>query len=446
QMWQSLQGTSMSSPHVAGMAAMLRHLHPTWSPAAIKSALMTTAYSTQNDGVAGMSNGLLPWSQGAGHTAPNLAADPGLVYDSNGVDWIRYLCGIGKLAANSGNCVAFGSIQPYNLNLASLTASDVLGKLTLTRTVTNVGDATATYTASTTLPGYNVVVSPSTLTLAPGARASFSVTLTNQSAAVGAWTYGSLTWSDGKHVVRSPLTARASALAVRSAISSEAVNGAQSITIGTGYTGPLTVQKGGLKPALRSAQTVGQANKGDGGLAECIAGNSAGVTVTSVTVPANTLAARFTTRDVDTSGYQAGGLDDLDLIVLNSANGVVGSSGQVSSNETVTLNSPAAGTYRVCVVGYTPRNGSAAYVLNSWVVGTADTGGNFKASGPAIVYTGGTGTVATSWSGLEAGKNYLGAIRYLQGTTVRGMTLVEVDATDPLPESQTQKTVTTIAN
>ncbi|MFN3789557.1 S8 family serine peptidase [Massilia sp.] len=445
-MWQSLQGTSMSSPHVAGMGALLRQLRPSWSPAAIKSALMTTAYSTQNDGVAGMSNGLLPWAQGAGHTAPNLAADPGLVYDSNAIDWIRYLCGIGKLAANSANCVNFGSIQPYNLNLPSLTASDVLGRLTLSRTVTNVGDATATYTASTTLDGYEVAVSPSTLTLAPGAKASFTVTLTNKTAPIGAWSYGSLTWSDGKRVVRSPLTARASALAVRGAISSEAVNGAQSITIGTGYTGPLTVQKGGLKPALRSTQTVGQANKADGGLAECAAGNSAGVKVTTVTVPANTLVARFTTRDVDTSGYQGGGVDDLDLIVLNSAGTVVGNSGQVSSNETVTLNSPAAGTYRVCVVGYAPRNGSSTYVLNSWVVSTSDTGGNFKASGPAIVYTGGTGTVSTSWSDLEAGKNYLGAIRYLQGTTVRGMTLVEVDATDPLPAAQTSKPVTVAAN
>ncbi len=444
-LWQSMQGTSMSSPHVAGMGALLRHLRPGWSPAAIKSALMTTAYSTQNDNVAGMANGLLPWAQGAGHTAPNLAADPGLVYDSNAIDWLRYLCGIGKQAANSANCLSYGSIQPYNLNLPSLTAADVLGKLTLTRTVTHVGTEAATYNATTQLAGFDVVVSPSSMTLQPNEKKTFTVTLTNKTATMGAWVYGNLTWSDGKHVVRSPLTARASALAARSEIASEAVNGAQSITIGTGYTGALTLQKGGLKPALRSTDTVGQGNKGDGGLAECVAGGSAGVKATSVTVPANTLVARFTTRDVDTSGYQGGASDDLDLIVLNSANLTVGSSGNATSNEAVTLNSPAAGTYRVCVVGYTPRNGSASYVLNSWVVGTADTGGNFKASGPAIVYTGGTGTVATSWSGLDAGKTYLGAIRYLQGSTVRGMTLVEVDATDPVPESQTGKPVV-IAN
>lgn len=438
-MWQTMQGTSMSSPHVAGMGALLRQMHPSWSPAAIKSALMTTAYSTQNDNVAGLSNGLLPWSQGAGHAAPNLAADPGLVYDSNKVDWYRYLCGLGKLPASNVNCVNFGQIQPYNLNLPSLTASDVLGKLTLTRTVTNVGTETATYTAATRLDGFDVVVSPASMTLQPNEKKTFTVTLTNKTAAMGTWAYGHLTWSDGKHIVRSPLTARASALSVRSAISSEAVNGAQSITIGTGYTGALTVQKGGLKPALRSTDSVGQANKADEGLAECVAGGSSGVKATSVTIPANTLVARFTTRDADTSGYQAGGVDDLDLIVLNSAGTKVGGSAKTTSNEAVTLNSPAAGTYRVCVVGYNPKGGNASYVLNSWVVGTADTGGNFKASGPAMVYTGGTGTVTTSWSGLEGGKSYLGAIRYLQSGTVRGMTLVEVDATDPVPEAQSSK-------
>ncbi len=83
-------GTSMSSPHVAGLAALLKDLHPDWSPMMIKSALMTTGYDVL-DGP--NTNPLVIFRQGAGHVKPNSAADPGLVFDSNMTDWIGFLCG-----------------------------------------------------------------------------------------------------------------------------------------------------------------------------------------------------------------------------------------------------------------------------------------------------------------------------------------------------------------
>lgn len=435
--WSSLQGTSMSSPHVAGLAALLRQAHPTWSPAAIKSALMTTAGDTFNDNQPGMANGRLPWAQGAGHVAPSKAVDPGLVYDSGPVDWIRYMCGIpGTLPA--GTCQGFGSIQPYNLNMASLTASAVLGKITLTRTVTNVSDQPGNYTAQANLPGYDVVVSPSALNLAPGAKGTFNVTLTRTTAAINAWAYGSLTWTDATHTVRSPLTARAASLAVPSLLTSEVASGNVSFTIGSGYTGLLGIKKGGLQPASRGANTIGLDNSGDGGVAACRAGGSAGVKVHSITVPSDSLLLRAALYDTDTSGYQAGGKDDLDLIVLNPAGTLVGSSGGSSSNEVVTLSVPAAGTYKACVVGFAPKGGSSNYTLSSWVVKNGDIGGNFKVNPPPAVIQGATATAAASWYGLAPAK-HLAAMVYTVNNVNTAITVLEVDTTDPVPEPSAQR-------
>jgi hypothetical protein len=443
--WASYQGTSMSSPHVAGLGALLRQAHPDWSPAAIKSALMTTAYDTFADGQTGMAAGTLPWGQGAGHVRPNKAVDPGLVYDSGPVDWIRFMCGIpGTLSASF--CAPYGSIQPYNLNLASLTAASVLGKMSMTRTVTNVGSEEATYTANASLPGFNVVVNPSSLTLAPGAKASFTVTLTNVSAAPNTWSYGNLTWSDNAgHVVRSPLSAKPAMIAAPAKVYSEAATGSTVFAIGTGYNGALASAKGGLKAATRSDATVGKDASGDGGVAACKAGGNAGVKVHSVTVPANALVARFALYDVDTSGHQAGADDDLDLVVLNSAGTQVGSSGGATSNEMVTLNLPAAGSYKVCVVGYAPNGGSANYTLSSWTVAKDELGGNLKIGLPTTAFTGASMTIGASWSGLGSAKHLGAVVLTAPGGNV-ATTVLEVDTTVPVPEKSQERSVAAARN
>ena len=162
----------------------------------IKSALMTTAYDTFSDGLNGAvawdstarTTGTLPWGQGAGHVAPSVAVDPGLVYDLGTVDYARFLCGLGITNVFSpGTCTTVGSIQPYNLNLPSLTAASVLGIQTLTRTVTNVGGAAGTYHATASLAGFTVDVQPSTLTLAPGQKGTYTVKLTRTSAPLNTW-------------------------------------------------------------------------------------------------------------------------------------------------------------------------------------------------------------------------------------------------------------------
>jgi subtilisin family serine protease len=436
--WAFYSGTSMASPHVAGLAALLKQKNPTWTPAAIKSALMTSASMTKADGQNGSvtwdstarTTGTLPWGQGSGQVTPNGAANPGLVYDATEIDYARFLCGLNAGVYSAATCASVGTIAAYNLNLASLTAANVLGSLTMTRTVTNVGATSATFVSAASLPGYTVDVQPPSLVLAAGQKGTFKVKLTRTNAPLNTWVYGSLVWSDGVTSVRSPLTARGSALAAPAAVASEETTGSKVFSIGTGFTGAMTSVKSGLLPATQESRTVGAAGTNSTVYtAACRAGGGAGVNVHNVTIPAGTMVARFALFDDDTAG---GADSDLDLIVVSPANTLT-SSGNGGSNEKVELNNPAAGTYKVCVVGYEPANGSAEYKLSSWVLAPGAANGNFKALLPGIVYVGGTGTVNLSWSGLEAGKRHLGAVRYMLNGVAQGTTVVSVNTNDPLP-------------
>jgi subtilisin family serine protease len=435
--WAFYSGTSMASPHVAGIAAVLKQNHPDWTPAAIKSALMTTASDTYGDGVtAGVAwdatakaTGTLPWGQGAGHIQPTSANDPGLVYDATEIDYARFLCGLNAGVYSATTCNAIGTIPAYNLNLASLTAAGVLGSQTLTRTVTNVGGASATYNASASIDGFTVEVQPATLTLADGAKGTFTVKLTRTTAPVDTWSYGKLVWSDGTHTVRSPISARGSSVVAASQVYSEATSGSKAITIGTGFNGTMSVAKSGLLPATVTPGVVGQADINSDTTLACYNGGTTGVNLHTIVVPAGTLALRVSLFDSETSN---GVHSDLDLVVIRGTT-IVGGSGGGSSNELLQVMNPPAGTYKVCVVGYDPAADSASYKLNSWVLTAGATGGNFKAGAPSVATLGGTGTVAMAWSGLAAGKRYLGAVNYVVGGAVQGSTAIEVDTTDPLP-------------
>ncbi|WP_327585907.1 S8 family serine peptidase [Nonomuraea sp. NBC_00507] len=197
-------GTSMASPHVAGLAALLKDRHRDWSPMAIKSALMTSA----RDVLAGAH----PFAQGAGHVAPNSAADPGLVYDSDINDWIAFLCGTTK-GVKKENCDTLAgtghSLAPGDLNTPSITVSRMNGPAKVTREVTNVGRSTTTYTASVSgLDGITAKVTPGKLTLRPGETKSFTVEFTRAAAPMGAYQSGQLTWKDDRHTVRVPVLVR----------------------------------------------------------------------------------------------------------------------------------------------------------------------------------------------------------------------------------------------
>ena len=231
-------GTSMSSPHVAGLAALLKDLHPDWSPMAIKSALMTSAYDVL-DGP--NTNPLVIFRQGAGHVRPNSAADPGLVYDSNINDWYAFICATQPQGLEATLCAplwaAGYSKNASDFNTASIAIGDLAGVETIKRTVTNVSGKKLTVNAALTgLDGINAVVSPASLTLNPGESKSFTVAFTTNTAALNAYVGGQLTWTGGGYSVRSPIVIRPVALAAPAQVSGN-------FTVKFGYNGAFTATR-----------------------------------------------------------------------------------------------------------------------------------------------------------------------------------------------------------
>jgi subtilisin family serine protease len=408
-------GTSMSAPHVAGVAALLKQLHPTWSPMMVKSALMTSAYDVL-DGP--NTNPLVIFRQGAGHIKPNSAADPGLVYNSGFNDWLAFLCGTTN-GVSPSTCSALAgagySFDPSDLNLASIAIGDLAGVQTVKRKVTNVGSVAATYTASTSgLSGITANISPNSLTLNPGETKSFNVTFTRTTAALNAYTGGQLTWTDGTHTVRSPIVIQPVALAAPASVFG--TGGPINYSVKFGYNGSFAATARGLIPAVLHPGTVAD-DPGDS-----FSPGGPGTVSFDVVVPAGTTHARFSLFNAFTDGN-----DDLDLYVYRvSTNTRVGNSGGGTADEEVNLVNPPADTYRVWVHGFATDGPSANFTMFSWVLGSADAG-NMAVTAPSTATIGATGNINLTFSALAPTTKYLGSVAYTGSAGLPNPTIVRVD-------------------
>ena len=155
------------------------------------------------------------------------------------------------------------------------------------------------------------------------------------------------------------------------------------------------------------------------------AGNQ-GIATHDITTPADTALLRISMFDAETDGD-----DDIDLyLYLVNTDGtlsLVGSSGGGTSAEQIQLTTVLSNrTYRLFVHGWQTDGTDADYSLHSWALTTADAG-NMTVTGPTTAAIGASGTVNLSWTGLEAAKRYLGQIRYMEGTTTHGTTIVRID-------------------
>ncbi|GMN36849.1 hypothetical protein TIFTF001_006345 [Ficus carica] len=224
-----ISGTSMSCPHVSGIAALLRKAHPSWSPAAIKSALMTTAYSLDNSGetIGDLATGKEsnPFVHGAGHVDPNRALNPGLVYDTGVHDYVAFLCSIGydswlisifvREPTSSDICEkTFDKVgaltSPGDLNYPSFSVvfDSNHQVVKYKRVVKNVGsESDAVYEATVSAPaGFDISVSPSKLVFsAENQTQTYEVKFSASVDYIKSSRFGSIEWTDGTHRVRSPV-------------------------------------------------------------------------------------------------------------------------------------------------------------------------------------------------------------------------------------------------
>ena len=409
-----LSGTSMSAPHVAGIAALLKHLHPSWSPMMIKSALMTSGYDVL-DGP--NTNPLVIFRQGAGHIRPNTAADPGLVCNSGFNDWLAFLCGTTN-GVDPATCTALVnagySLDPSDMNVASIAIGDMAGVQTVTRKVTNVGSSAATYTPSTTgLSGITAAVNPSSLTLNPGQTGTFTVTFTRTTAPLNAYVGGQLTWSDGTHNVRIPVVIRPVPIAAPPEVTGTASG--ISYTVKTGYAGPLNFAPRGLVAATTFAETVAQDPDQTFDPAD-----PTGTVHEDIVVPAGLTLFRV---GVD-EGFITPSGTDLDVYVYRGGTRV-GQASDGDSNEMVTFTNPTGGMYTVYVHGFNTNGPSANLTLFSWQLTPTDAH-NMTVPDSATATIGGTVPVDLSFSGLVNGTWYLGQTVYNDGTSNIGTTIVNV--------------------
>lgn len=407
-----LSGTSMSAPHIAGLALLYLGERPNATPAEVKSALMTTAYDTLAvDG----STVTDPFTQGAGHADPTRFFEPGLLYLNGQADWNAYAQGVGF-------DLGVEPIDGSDLNLASIAIGGMTASQTVTRTVT--ATQAGTFTASVQgMAGMNVAVEPSTLTFgAAGESATFEVTFTRESAPLESYATGFLTWSSGDTTVRSPMAVQPLAIVAPSEVLGEGVDGSVDVTVTPGSTGELALATTGLTRGelLADPADAESGNSGTGGTGDFVE--------YLVDVPEGAAFTRFDLKALDQTS-------DLDLIIylLNDAGAPVALwfSATASADERVDLVAPQAGTYLVIADVY-----SAPGVVG-WdlTVTSVLEGGEPLVLDPAVLTTeqGVEATYTASWSGLEPASTYLGLVEYGETGAATLLTVATGDAPDAGP-------------
>jgi len=416
--FQYLSGTSMAVPHVAGVAALIREARPDWTPAEIKSALMTTGRRNivKEDGATPAD----PFDFGAGHIVPNDATDPGLVYAAAKEDYDAFTCGTKEPRVTEAECQQLVDAglptEAADLNLPSIAVSALVSSRTVRRRVTNAG-AAGQYTVSIDAPpGIDVDVTPSVLSLGPGEVGTYDVRLSTSSADLYEWQFGSLAWSDASHTVHSPIAVRPVPFLAPFEYIATGRTGSLQFDVQFGYSGTYETRVDGLAAPSVIPGSVTD-DPGNGYAFDPDTPNlppSIWRTTTALIVGEDNTLLRVALFNEET-----GGDDDLDLYVYYCPGLVFCQksfvSGANDSDEQVDVLLPDSGEYIIDVHGFETEAASTTFKLFIWTVGPGDSLGNLAVSTPSEAVSGETGTIAIGWDGLER-QTHLGTITHGDGS------------------------------
>ena len=423
--YQYMSGTSMSAPIVAGVAALLRELHPEWSPGTLKSAMMSTAYAGQlSDDGAFLAN---PFDQGTGHVDPNLARDPGLVIDAGNEDFLAWLCGTGKPLPIPADCDALAAAgYPFDaeqLNLPSVGITELIPGDVVSRTVTNVGP-TSTYTATIEAPpGVVVTVEPAQLSLATGESAEFRLGFDVADAPFALWQFGNVNWSDGTRSVNFPIAVQPVYLRAPRDIHLTTTSGGDFMPVDFGYGDEYLAGVHGLNPP--GVHETGFVDDDPTNTYSFRFGN--GVAAHYFRIAPDQLFFRTALFDARTDGN-----DDLDLYLYHcttlSTCTEVGKSGSFTSKEEIDLITPEPGLYAALVHGFQTDQSAggpgANYELFAWTFDADDYLGNFAIESPMTVQAGERWDLPYEWANLDPATIYLGAVSHNTPFDIYFLTIV----------------------
>ncbi len=405
-------GTSMASPHIAGLAAFVAGQNPGWTPMQIKSAMMTTARSVfTEDGSLSRD----PFAQGAGLVRPKKFFDPGLFVTSGAQEWRGFLEGQGVPTGEE-------PVAAKDVNQPSMAMGQVVGSVEFDREFT--ASRAGTWDVKIKVPGFDGEASQEQLVASgAGDTEELTFTFTRDDAAFNEFTSGYVVLS-GPTKVRIPVALRPVSVKAPEEVTGEGSTGSEEIEILPGFTGLLDLSAYGLEEAETHEDTV--TNTANGFYDDyCVT-----ITEDARVLRANLDAAPPSgdTLDLYIHSLQGDCSSDIDELYFDT------SGASPAGDEQFTWVDPTPGSYLVSVELYEAPEGedSVDYVLDIFNLDDTSNEGAFTVTpDPVPVESGEETSYEAEWTGLDPDKRYLGMIEYQDGLRPTFLTVDTAGETQP---------------